>query len=372
MEPRGSAHSQGSLQSNADALLQGAADAGDVPGVVALATDRSGVIYEGGFGQRINGQSTRMTPDTVVWIASMTKAVTAAAAMQLVEQGKVNLDSPVTRWVPDLARTRVLDGWDADGQPRLRAPKKAITLRHLLTHTGGFAYDLWSADLVRYQKLKDIPGIGSCKNIALTTPLLSDPGERWEYGIGIDWAGKMVEAVSGQTLGYYLQENILGPLGMTNTAFKITPDMRSRLAKVHAHGADGSYTPIDFEMPQEPEFEMGGGGLYSTAGDYAKFVRVFLNRGKGNGNQVLKPQTVELMSRNAMGDLKVTMLKTADAQPHQRRGVLPRHAEELGPELHDQRGDAHPPAARRAAWPGRGWRTPISGSTRAKASAACT
>jgi len=307
----GSAHSEGYLRSNADALLQRAADTGEVPGVVAVAIDRSGVIYEGGFGQRILGQPTRMSPDTVVWIASMTKAVTGTAAMQLVEQGKVDLDSPAARWVPALGRVQVLDGWDADGQPRLRAPKRAITLRHLLTHTAGFAYDLWSEELIRYQKLKDIPGIGSCKNIALTTPLLSDPGERWEYGIGIDWAGKVVESVSGKKLGQYMQENILDPLGMSNTAFKITPDMRSRLAKIHAHGADGSYTPIDFELPQEPEFEMGGGGLYSTAGDYARFMGVFLNRGSGNGNQVLKPQTVELMSHNAMGSLKVTMLKTA-------------------------------------------------------------
>ena len=307
----GSAYSEGYLRSNADALLQRAADTGDVPGVVAVAIDRGGVIYEGGFGQRILGQPTRMSADTVVWIASMTKAVTGTCAMQLVEQGKVDLDSPAARWVPPLGRVQVLDGWDGDGQPILRAPKRPITLRHLLTHTAGFAYDLWSEELVRYQKLKDIPGIGSCKNIALTTPLLFDPGERWEYGIGIDWAGKMVEAVSGKKLGQYMQENILDPLGMSNTAFKITPDMRSRLAKIHAHGADGSYTPIDFELPQEPEFEMGGGGLYSTAGDYAKFMGLFLNRGSGNGNQVLKPQTVELMSHNAMGSLKVTMLKTA-------------------------------------------------------------
>ena len=306
----GLAHSEDSLKSNADAILRGGVDAGDVPGVVAVATDRNGLIYEGGFGSRILGQSTAMTPDTVVWIASMTKAVTSAAAMQLVEQGKLNLDAPATRVVPDLARTQVLDGWDDNGQPRLRAPKRAITLRHLLTHTAGFAYDLWSPDLVRYEKLKDIPGIGSCKNIALTTPLLSDPGQRWEYGIGIDWAGKMVEAVSGTTLGYYVKQNIFDPLGMDSTAFKITPDMRSRLAKIHQHAPDGSYAPIEFELPQEPEFEMGGGGLYSTAGDYAKFVRVFLNRGKGNGNTIFKSQTVDLMSRNAMGDLKVTMLKT--------------------------------------------------------------
>ena len=254
----GAAHSQGSLQSNADALLQGAADTGVVPGVVALATDRNGVIYEGGFGQRNNTQSTRMTPDTVVWIASMTKAITGTAAMQLVEQGKVDLDSPVGRWVPEIGRTQVLAGWDADGQPQLRPPSRPLTLRHLLTHTGGWGYDLWSEDLVRYQKLKEIPGIGSCKNICLTVPLLSDPGERWTYGIGIDWAGKTVEAVSGQKLGVYLQENVFGPLGMSSTAFKITPEMRGRLAKVHAH-ADGKYTPMDFEMPQEPEFEMGGG-----------------------------------------------------------------------------------------------------------------
>ncbi len=307
----GVAHGQASLQSTADALLQGGVDANDVPGVVALATDRSGTIYEGGFGQRNNTLAPRMTPDTVVWIASMTKAITGTAAMQLVEQGKLDLDSPVARWVPEVGRTQVLAGWDADGQPQLRAPSRPLTLRHLLTHTGGWGYDLWSEDLIRYQKLKDIPGIGSCKNVALTTPLLSDPGERWNYGIGIDWAGKTVEAISGKKLGQYLQENLLAPLGMSNTAFQITPDMRSRLAKIHAHGADGSYTPMDFEMPQEPEFEMGGGGLYSTAGDYARFVRVFLNRGKGNGNQVLKPQTVELMSRNATGPLKVRMLKTA-------------------------------------------------------------
>jgi methyl acetate hydrolase len=240
----------------------------------------------------------------------MTKAITGTAAMQLVEQGKVNLDSPASHWVPDLARAQVLEGWDDQGQPRLRAPKRAITLRHLLTHTAGFSYDLWCADLVRYQKLRNIPGIGSCKNIALTTPLLFDPGERWEYGINIDWAGKMVEAVSGTNLGSYLKDNVFDPLGMSSTAFKITPNMRRRLAKVHAHQEDGSYKPIEFEMPQDPEFEMGGGGLYSTANDYSKFVRMMLNNGRGNGNQVLSPQTVALMSRNAAGDIKVTMLKT--------------------------------------------------------------
>jgi CubicO group peptidase (beta-lactamase class C family) len=303
-------NAEGSLKENADALLRGAVDDGDVPGVVATATSRDGTIYEGGFGERVLGQGAAMTPDTVVWIASMTKALTGAAAMQLVEQGKLELDTPASRWAPELADVKVLVGWDND-QPVTRAPKRPITLRHLLTHTAGFAYDLWSPDLIRYEKVKGIPGIISCQNIALTTPLMFDPGERWEYGINIDWAGKMVESVSGKRLGVYMQENLFNPLGMNNTAFKITPDMRARLAKIHMRGEGGKFTVTDIEIPQEPEFEMGGGGLYSTAGDYLLFVRMILNRGTGNGNRVLKAATVDLMSRNAMGDTKVRMLKTA-------------------------------------------------------------
>jgi methyl acetate hydrolase len=121
----------------------------------------------------------------------------------------------------------------------------------------------------------------------------------------------MVESVSGKRLGVYMQENLFGPLGMNSTAFKITPEMRARLAKIHMRGEDGKFTVTNIEIPQEPEFEMGGGGLYSTAGDYLLFVRMILNRGAGNGNRVLKAETVDLMSRNAMGDTKVRMLKTA-------------------------------------------------------------
>jgi methyl acetate hydrolase len=157
----------------------------------------------------------------------------------------------------------------------------------------------------------DLPGIGSCRNAALRMPLLYEPGERWNYGINIDFAGKMVEAVSGQRLGDYLRENLFAPLGMDSTAFKLTPALDARRAKVHERRADGSLKALEFVMTQEPEFEMGGGGLYSTCGDYLKFVRMMLDGGKGNGNQVLKPETVAQMSTNAMGELKVRMLRTA-------------------------------------------------------------
>jgi CubicO group peptidase (beta-lactamase class C family) len=295
-----------------DAALRRAADAGDVPGVVAMATDRSSVIYEGAFGRRVLGQPEPMTTDTVGWIASMTKALTATGAMQLVEQGKLDLDAPAARIVPDIAAAQVLEGFDAGGQPRTRAPKRQITLRHLLTHTAGFGYEIWSADIAKYQTAKDIPGIITCQNKALRTPLLFDPGDKWFYGIGVDWAGKMVEAVSGQRLSQYLQQNLFAPLGMKSTAFKITPSMRERLAKIHQRGDDDKLTPqMDLEIPHDAEVDMGGGGLSGTAGDYLQLVRMILNRGKANGTQVLKGETVDLMSRNNMGDCRVSLLKTA-------------------------------------------------------------
>jgi methyl acetate hydrolase len=252
-----------------------------------------------------------MTTDTVGWIASMTKALTGTAAMQLVEQGRLELDRAAADWVPELAEARVLEGFGDDGQPRTRPPRRPITLRHLLTHTAGFSYEIWNEQVIRYQEAKGVPGIISCQNAALTTPLLFDPGERWEYGINIDWAGKMVEAVSGRRLGAYLQEHIFEPLGMRDTAFRLRPDMRARLAKIHQRGEDDGFTVLDLEIPQEPEFEMGGGGLYGTAGDYLKFVRMILNRGAADGQPVLRPETVDTMARNQMGECRVRAVKTA-------------------------------------------------------------
>jgi CubicO group peptidase (beta-lactamase class C family) len=300
-----------SLQTKADALLQQAVAAGDVPGVVALATDRDGTIYEGGFGERVQGGGAAMSPDTVVWIASMTKAITAAAAMQQVERGRLQLDRPAQEVVPALAEARVLEGFDDAGQPVTRPPARPVTLRHLLTHTAGFSYEIWQQPIIRYQEARGLPGIISCEEKALKTPLLFDPGERWEYGIGIDWAGKMVEAVSGQKLGACLKQSLFEPLGMGDTAFRISDAMRGRLAKIHQRGDDGGFEPqLELEIPQDPEFEMGG-GLYGTVPDYAKFVRMILNRGKADGQQVLKPETVRMMSTNQMGECRVCMLKTA-------------------------------------------------------------
>jgi CubicO group peptidase (beta-lactamase class C family) len=294
-----------------DQVLNTAAERGDVSGVVAMAATPDELIYQGAFGRRVVPDGSAMTADTVFWIASMTKAITSTAAMQLVEQGKLSLEQPIANVLPELSTPQVLEGFDSVGEPRLRPARQPITLRHLLTHTAGFSYDIWNAEIGRYMEKKGIPGIISCQNIALTTPLTFDPGERWDYGINIDWVGKAVERVSGQSLGDYFAEHLFTPIGMKDTGFRLTPDRRARLAGMHARGEDGSLAPIEFELPQEPEFQMGGGGLYGTAADYLAFARLFLNDGRADGRQVLKPETVRLMTQNSIGALDVRLLKTA-------------------------------------------------------------
>lgn len=300
------------MQSKAqiDETLRKTSDAKEIPGVVAIAASGNDVLYQGAFGKRDLSKPDAMTLDSVFWIASMTKAVTAAGAMQLVEQGKLSLDAPIGEVLPDLAAPQVLEGFDESGEPKLRPASKPITLRHLMTHTAGFAYNIWNGDCAQYLEKTGTPNIFSCQNVALKTPIMSDPGTRWEYGINIDFVGKAVEAASGKRLDAYLRDHMFGPLGMNDTAFKITDDMRQRLVATHARGEDGSLAPIPFEIEQNPEFHMGGGGLYSTAGDYIKFTQMILNKGRGNGNQVLKPETVALMGQNHIGDLTISKMTT--------------------------------------------------------------
>jgi CubicO group peptidase (beta-lactamase class C family) len=269
--------------------LSDAVDSGAVPGVAAAAATDKGVIFEGGAGLR---------PDSVVWIASMTKAVTAAAAMQLVERGRLALDAPAADVVPELGGKGVLEGFDREGRAITRPPRRPITLRHLLTHSSGLGYDTWNADIMKYRQATGVPAVGSCQNAALTTPLLFEPGERWEYGISIDWAGKVVEAASGQRLDRTMSERLFGPLGMDDTGFAIGPAQRLRKARMHTRANGGGFTVVEHEIPQTPEFHMGGGGLYSTVGDYLKFASALL----AGGGPILKPETVALMGRNHLAE----------------------------------------------------------------------
>jgi methyl acetate hydrolase len=295
-----------------DRVLQQAVTAGEVPGVVAVAADGDGVIYQGAYGRRSLASDDAMTVDTVFRIASMTKAITATAAMQMVEAGKLSLDQPAGEVVPELANPQVLEGFDAAGKPRLRPAREKVTLRRLLTHTAGFVYDTWNGNQARYAEVTGLPAARTGKLEALNAPLGFEPGERWEYGINIDWAGRMVEAVSGENLEAYMQAHIFRPLGMRDSSFDPKPEWGARMVQVHARQADGSLEPIDSPPPPaDREFYPGGGGLFSTAPDYLTFLRMLLGGGGYNGARVLRPETVSLMAQNHMGDLDVLPLTTS-------------------------------------------------------------
>jgi len=293
-----------------DATLSRAAEAKEVPGVVALAATDTGVLYEGAFGLRDVVDGPAMTRDSVFRIASMTKAVTSVAALQLVEQGKLQLDEPIGKVLPELAAPQVLEGFDSSGAPRLRPAKRPITLRHLLTHTAGFGYEVWNPDLIRYVKVTGIPSILTGKLAALHLPLVFDPGERWEYGINIDWVGRAVEAAARQPLDAYFSAHIFAPLGMTDTGFVPSADQASRLVRVHRRGLDGSLEPITMEISHR-EFFSGGGGLLSTGRDYLTFLQMLLHQGRFNGAELLRPGTVSQIGQNQIGNLQLGIMKTA-------------------------------------------------------------
>lgn len=292
-------------------ILNRGVETGAVPGAVVTIVDRDGVCWEGAAGETVAGSGSAMTTDTVGAIFSMTKAVTGVAAMQLVEQGRMSLDAPASEVIPWFGETQVLEGFDVDGDPITRPPASPITLRNLLTHTSGFTYELFNADNIAWREKTATPSMFTAENKALEVPLAFDPGTRWEYGIGIDWAGKMVEAVSGQTLGEYFATHITGPLAMHDTAFECNESMLGRAATIHARGPDGSLSPLELSPPENPEFQMGGGGLHGTMGDYGRFIRMFLNDGELDGQRILAPSTVDLMTQNHIGSIPIGGLKSA-------------------------------------------------------------
>ena len=281
-----------------------------VPGVVAVVTDRDHDVYEGAAGERVFGGGDAMTTDTVFAIFSTSKALTATACLQLVEDGSLDLDAPAREYAPAIGEVQVLDGFADDGTPRLRPPKRDITTRMLLLHTAGFGYDFFNEQYNRLAKEQGQPSVITCSRASINTPLLRDPGEIWEYGSNIDWAGQVVEGITGKRLGEVLAERTCGPLGMSDTTFDLRPDMRARMTAMHQREPDGRITSMaDPVLPADPEVHMGGHGLWSTAPDYAKFIRMWLNDGMGPDGPVLQRETVEMALRDHLGDkYQVVML----------------------------------------------------------------
>jgi methyl acetate hydrolase len=295
--------------SQIDSMLRVATGAEEVPGVVALAATDKGIVYEGIFGRRQLHGGPAMTRDTVFRVASMVKLMTSVAALQLVERGKLSLDAPVLAIDPALGSPQVLDGFDAAGTPQLRPARRPISLRHLLTHTAGFSYRLWDAKAVQYFKaIGQLPP--AARGRAPSAPLMFDPGERWQYGGNIDWVGRIVALISGEPLDGYFRKHILGPLGMNDTAFVISPQQRAREAVVHRRELNGSLTPQPLEQQAAKQTFSGGGGIYSTGPDYLTFIRMLLQGGSFDGVRILRADTVALMGENQIGKNEAGILRT--------------------------------------------------------------
>jgi methyl acetate hydrolase len=289
-------------QALAEAVAQGR-----IAGAVALVTDRDGVTYEHAAGRRAVGAAAPMDAATVFWIASMTKAITSVAALQLVERGKLSLDGDLSGLIPDFKDLQVLTPGGG-----LRPAKRAPTLRQLLTHTAGFAYGFTSTELAAWIQATGFEA-NTGTRASQRQPLLFDPGEGWIYGIGIDWAGLVIEAASGQRLDAYFRDNIFGPLGMPDTGFTRSPGQQARAAGTHVRGPDGALMQIPFSFPPDSEMFSGGGGLSSTSRDYARFLRLLLNGGALDGRRVLDEAIVRGLSEVHTGERRAGYIRTAMA-----------------------------------------------------------
>ncbi len=297
------------LKAKLDAILSGATVGSlGAPGVVAFVSDRDGNFYEGAAGVRRLGDPAAMTSDSIFALFSCTKAITGTAVLQLAEQGRLDLDAPAQTYLPEIGQLQVLEGFDPTGAPKLRPPRREITTRMLMLHTAGFGYEFCNANYRRLTLERGQPNPRLGTRAGLETPLLFDPGERWEYGLNMDWAGRIVEAITGERLDAVLRERVLNPLGMNDTAFVLSPELRARRASMHQIGDDGALTAFEFDLPENPEVFMGGGALFGSAPDYMRFLRMWLNDGAGEQARVLRPETVAYASQNSLGRLKVRPL----------------------------------------------------------------
>jgi methyl acetate hydrolase len=291
-----------------DTVLRAAVERKDVPGVVALVTNRERVLYVGAFGVADVSTGRALTPDALFRIASMTKPVTSLALMQLVEQGKMRLDDPADKYLPELVGLKVFQSFDAaSGEYTLRPATKRPTLRHFLTHTSGLAYP-FTSEIWRDFKPK------AGESYPFGGPLLYEPGERWHYSTSTDVVGRLVEVVSGQKLEDYFRQHIFAPLKMNDTSYNVPAEKAARLVAGQQRAGERMDGEIVVQSPQPGltiAAPIGGGGLASTADDYGRFMRMLLNGGALDGARIAKAETVALMGQNHIGAIGVPALKTA-------------------------------------------------------------
>jgi methyl acetate hydrolase len=291
------------VRTSIDGVLEQAVEAGAVPNVAAIAATRDGIVYEGAAGPRVAGRDEPVTVDTHFRIMSMTKMVATVAALQQMERGELDLDAPIEEYCPEWADLQVLEGFDGD-TPILRPPASKATVKQLITHTSGVSYWFWNADIVHWEAVTGTPNVLAGEKVIFTAPLVADPGTTFEYGINTDWLGQVVEAVAGKTLDAVIAENITGPLGMSETAFLMSPQQRAKSVPIHLKGEDGAWVATDIDIRQDPEYWAGGHGLHSTPRDYLKFQRMLLGNGTSpDGVKILEKGTVDAAFSNQIGEL---------------------------------------------------------------------
>jgi len=287
-----------------DAVLRAAVDRGAVPNVVAVAADADDVIYEGAAGPLAVGGTAPVGPDSIFRIASMTKIVTAVAVLRLRDRGDLDVDAPVEDYCPDFAAVQVLDGFD-DGKPRLRAPASRATVRQLVTHTVGLPYGFWNADIVRWEAAGGPDSAPGGLRGAFASPMVADPGTRFDYGVSFDWLGLVVEAAGGQPFDDHLADHVFAPLGMGSTGFLVADGQRTRCVPVHAKDAGGSWVATGIDWDQQPSWWSGGHGVYSTPRDFLRFQRMLLGGGTFAGARILGSSSAREVFTNQIGDLWV-------------------------------------------------------------------
>ena len=305
--------------SKVDAFIQEHVDKGIIPGGTFYAAYKGEVIYHKSFGDKVPGMG--YTNSDIYRMASMTKAVTSTAILQLYERGKLKLDDPVEKYIPAFANPVVLDKLNpVDSSYTTKPATRSITIRHLLTHTAGIYYGSFATGDLRAAYMKNgidqfglaIPGITTLQiaNMIAKAPLAHNPGEKWTYGLNMDVLGAVVEVVSGQQLDEYFEENIFKPVGMMNTGFHIGKEKHRNIVPVYTYNEEGKMIIDENELlmypagPDEGGY-FGGGGLSGTAEDYGMFVQMLLDKGKAKGGQVLSRHTAELMTTDQIGHLNL-------------------------------------------------------------------
>jgi CubicO group peptidase (beta-lactamase class C family) len=288
------------------AVMEGEIERGRVPGAVVLVARRGRLALFESYGRRDAASGAPMTKDAIFRIYSMTKPVTSVAAMMLWEEGRFLLSDAVAKYLPDLADLKV--ALDRGGELELEPLRRAITIQDLLRHTSGFTYEFRGAGPVHkmYMTAKIFSRAQSSADQVATLgklPLLHQPGTRWEYGRSTDVVGRLVEVLSGQRLGEYFEQHIFAPLGMVDTAFHVPPRHQSRLAEAFAKDPDSGGAVQLLEVRSPPNFESGGGGLVSTASDYARFLQMLLSGGTLDGTRLLSRKTVEFMTADHLGPI---------------------------------------------------------------------